>query len=124
MGYTVCDQLLNATGERLKQAIDPGTVAARLNGEEFAILIEPRALKLRFQLIEHLTRKIQKLFTIHGTQIHTSPHTVPARYPSDGASASGLPPHDDQSLTKATDERSSPVFYDSEQQKASSERAI
>jgi len=43
LGHAVGDQLLVAVGQRIEQVIGAGNTAARMGGDEFAILIEPSA---------------------------------------------------------------------------------
>ncbi|GAA3342080.1 hypothetical protein GCM10020358_35780 [Amorphoplanes nipponensis] len=43
LGHAVGDQLLVAVGRRIAQAIGPGDTAARMGGDEFAVLVAPAA---------------------------------------------------------------------------------
>lgn len=71
MGHAAGDELLSAIGERLEECLRAGDTAARVGGDEFAILLDER---VTVRVAEGVARRIldalRQPFTIQGRTLH------------------------------------------------------
>ena len=104
LGHAAGDALLQATAERLRQAVREVDTVARIGGDEFAILLsglsEPHA-------IEPVCRRIVQAFEapvmFHGQAMQTSPSFGVACYPAQGRTLDALSREADRALYEAKD---------------------
>lgn len=104
LGHAAGDALLQATAERLRQAVREVDTVARIGGDEFAILLsglsEPQA-------IEPVCRRIVQAFEVpvmfHDQAMSTSPSFGVACYPAQGRTLDALSREADRALYEAKD---------------------
>ncbi|WP_374430421.1 diguanylate cyclase domain-containing protein [Ideonella dechloratans] len=104
LGHAAGDALLQATAERLRQAVREVDTVARIGGDEFAILLsglsEPQA-------IEPVCRRIVQAFEapvmFHDQAMSTSPSFGVACYPAQGRTLDALSREADRALYEAKD---------------------
>ncbi|MCO5977295.1 ligand-binding sensor domain-containing diguanylate cyclase [Ideonella oryzae] len=104
LGHAAGDALLQATAERLRQAVREVDTVARIGGDEFAILLsgltEPQA-------IEPVCRRIVQAFEapvmFHGEAMRSSPSFGVACYPTQGRTLDELSREADRALYEAKD---------------------
>ena len=90
-GHAFGDQVLIETALRLKQAIRQSDTIARIGGDEFVLLLEKIAHKNDVsELIESLTKTLNKEFIIHDEKFEFSCSIGVAVYPDDGTTTDTL----------------------------------
>ncbi|WP_250037726.1 putative bifunctional diguanylate cyclase/phosphodiesterase [Paractinoplanes maris] len=106
LGHAVGDQLLVSVGERIAEIIGLADTAARMGGDEFAILIEQsddatRAEELAELLVRALARPVEVSDGIGGTHIVSGAASVGVATNRDAESATELLRHADLALYQA-----------------------
>jgi diguanylate cyclase (GGDEF)-like protein len=92
LGHAAGNQLLHAVGLRIATSLPDGAVAARLQGDEFAVLLpsveegSDEALDAAQLLLERLAEP----YTINRRQLYVTASIGIAHYPADGADHEGL----------------------------------
>ncbi len=72
LGHAAGDDLLTEVGQRIRRALRSGDTAARMGGDEFAILVESATVEEATQLADRVLRLLRDPFAIGG-------HTLPIR---------------------------------------------
>jgi diguanylate cyclase (GGDEF)-like protein len=84
LGHDAGNTLLVAVAGRIEEMIAEGDLAARLSGDEFAVLLpdadEATAVATAKRIIAHLSESID----VHGRSVHAGASVGVARYPLDG----------------------------------------
>ncbi len=95
LGHFVGDELLISIGKRLKLHINDDDFLARLNGDEFAIILNRKTNKQTLSLIlENLTENLKESYELREHVVHVSASIGVALYPKDATDV-------DQVLKKA-----------------------
>ncbi|WP_433717251.1 putative bifunctional diguanylate cyclase/phosphodiesterase [Actinoplanes sp. CA-051413] len=103
LGHAVGDQLLVAVGQRIAQAIGPGNTAARMGGDEFAILVAhaadaSAAEEVAARIISALSTPVEVSDGLGGTHIVNGAASVGVATNHDAASPTELLRHADLAL--------------------------
>ena len=84
MGRDAGDQLLQMVGARLKQSTRPADTLARMNGDEFAILLSKLdSTDDPANIARHILRSFEEPFALNGEMIHVSLSIGVSLYPTD-----------------------------------------
>ncbi|HET7685463.1 MAG TPA: EAL domain-containing protein, partial [Candidatus Limnocylindria bacterium] len=71
MGHAAGDELLSAIGERLEECLRAGDTAARVGGDEFAILLDERVtIRVAEGVARRVLEALRKPFVVHGRTLH------------------------------------------------------
>ncbi|EME70648.1 hypothetical protein H261_07071 [Paramagnetospirillum caucaseum] len=88
MGHDVGNSLLRETARRLAQAVASGGTAARLAGDEFAVVIaQVREMDEVTAAVQHIHDILNKPYTIHGSEMVVPVDMGVSVYPRDGDDA-------------------------------------
>jgi len=103
LGHAVGDQLLVAVGQRIAQAIGPVNTAARMGGDEFAILIEPSedpdaAGEVAERIVAALSVPVELSDGLGGSHIVSGAASIGVATRRDAESATELLRHADLAL--------------------------
>jgi diguanylate cyclase (GGDEF)-like protein len=101
-GHDVGDKLLIEVAHRLEKCLEDGDMVARMNGDEFSIILTNR--KKSDEIIDMADRIISffaKPFFISGSEILVSASLGVAIYPNDGINAESLMNHADSAMYRA-----------------------
>jgi diguanylate cyclase (GGDEF)-like protein/PAS domain S-box-containing protein len=103
LGHAVGDQLLVAVGRRIARAIGPGNTAARMGGDEFAILVtdaaDPAAAeRAAARVVATLTTPVEVSDGLGGTHIVSGAASVGVATSHDASSSTELLRHADLAL--------------------------
>ncbi|MET0424959.1 MAG: EAL domain-containing protein [Actinoplanes sp.] len=109
LGHAAGDQLLVHVGERIADIIGVGSTAARMGGDEFAILIEPSPDESAAELVAErivaaLSVPVELADGLGGTHIVSSAASVGVATTRDATSATELLRHADMALYQAKGE--------------------
>jgi diguanylate cyclase (GGDEF)-like protein/PAS domain S-box-containing protein len=126
LGHAVGDQLLVTVGERITEILGRGGTAARMGGDEFAILIEKdpqRAQDLASRIVEALAVPVEVSDGLGGSHIVSGAASVGVATNHDADSATELLRHADLALYQAKGEdKGTWQQYQSELHSAMAER--
>jgi diguanylate cyclase (GGDEF)-like protein len=89
-GHRVGDQLLQSVAERLQAACGNAALAARIGGDEFAILFAPDSSLPPRQHINHVLASLIEPHRVAGHVLHIGASTGMAHWPDDGATMAQL----------------------------------
>jgi diguanylate cyclase (GGDEF)-like protein len=95
MGHPVGDALLIAISRRLRESIRPADTAARMGGDEFAVLLSGATAEMAAGLAERIVAAVARPVEVDGHTIRMGASIGISLAPRDGA--------DRRSLTKAAD---------------------
>ncbi len=85
LDYDAGDLLLKAIGERLKNSLRPENIVTHLNGDQFAILLQPILDKKQLQTtLERLQQIISEPFVLIAREVFITVSTGISFYPQDG----------------------------------------
>lgn len=85
LDYEAGDLLLKAIGERLKNSLHPENIVTHLNGDQFAILLQPILDKKQLQnTLEKLQQIISEPFVLIDREVFITVSTGISFYPQDG----------------------------------------
>ena len=103
LGHAVGDQLLVAVGQRIAQAIGPGNTAARMGGDEFAILVAhaagaSAAEEVAARIVHALSTPVEVSDGLGGTHIVSGAASVGVATSHDATSPTELLRHADLAL--------------------------
>jgi diguanylate cyclase (GGDEF)-like protein len=102
LGHAVGDQILVETGRRLKAALDPADIVARLGSDEFGILIQGAN---RQHAAERVEQALAALSAPHrgaaSQELHVTSSAGISLYPEDGADAATLLRNADTAMHRA-----------------------
>ena len=105
LGHARGDKLLSAVGERLRSVVEDKDVVARWGGDEFAILLSPRAdPREAANLADRIILEINKPFQIDGYEIIVGASVGVARIYHDGLTLETLLSNADLALYAAKGE--------------------
>jgi len=89
-GHLAGDELLRAVAARLGEFETYDVVAARIGGDEFAVLIHSRCPKRAKDLARCIARRLSEPLVIDGNEIHPGASAGIALYPTDAEDAETL----------------------------------
>jgi diguanylate cyclase (GGDEF)-like protein/PAS domain S-box-containing protein len=103
LGHAVGDQLLLAVAQRIAQAVGPLDTAARMGGDEFAVLLEPErgpamAEEVADRIVAALSVPVEVTDGLGGTHVVSGAASVGVASSRDAASATELLRHADLAL--------------------------
>jgi diguanylate cyclase (GGDEF)-like protein/PAS domain S-box-containing protein len=91
LGHEAGNLLLRETARRLMQAVPSGGTAARLAGDEFAVLMpQLKDLAAVTKVVEHVRDLLDKPYVLHGTELTLPADMGVSVYPRDGEDAVDL----------------------------------
>ena len=105
LGHARGDKLLSAVGDRLRLTVETADVVARWGGDEFAILLTPRAdMRESASVAERIITEINRPFQIDGYEIIVGASVGVARIHRDGLTLETLLSNADLALYAAKGE--------------------
>ncbi len=111
-GRAVGDEVLARLAARLRQALSAGSVAARVGGDEFAVLIEGLdALEQVRPLAQRLLATVAEPLWIEAGELSMSASIGVAGYPLDGADIATLMAHAEAAMAQAKREERNAVRF-------------
>lgn len=101
MGHAVGDELLKAVGQRLVNCIRKKDVAARIGGDEFALLMPDMDVAEATVCASRLLKEIGKEFIVQGREVYVTPSIGISMFPADGQTYETLIQHADAAMYHA-----------------------
>ncbi len=99
LGHIIGDQLLVAVARRFENLIGEKGMAARLSGDEFAIVIHSITAPVDMQYFaESIIESFKEPFSIEGYQLNMTASIGVATYPEAGPDASAIMKHADLAM--------------------------
>jgi diguanylate cyclase (GGDEF)-like protein len=98
-GHAAGDRLLQLAAHRLTEHLDPGSVLARMGGDEFALITLPTADVSA--LAERVIAAMDTPFKVHEKTLNMSVSVGVSRWPDDGNTADELLRHADYAMYEA-----------------------
>jgi diguanylate cyclase (GGDEF)-like protein/PAS domain S-box-containing protein len=114
LGHSKGDQLLQEVASRLKTALSPEDIVARMGSDEFILLL-PRLQRPQdaTDIAQKCMTSLQQAFSLNDEEIHMSASIGIAMYPLDGQSADELVRHADIAMEHVkTQGRNNHSFFD------------
>jgi diguanylate cyclase (GGDEF)-like protein len=113
LGFSHGDQLLQKFGERLRTAAPEPTVAARLRGDEFALLLPGADASAAIATVRHLEMVLARPFLIADIPLNVTSKIGIALYPEHGSTPHDLFRHMDMALQQARKKGVGHAIFDS-----------
>ena len=104
MGHMVGDELLKAVGRRLVESVRKKDVAARIGGDEFALLLPHMNAADAAACAQRLIKEMGQKYMIHGREMYVTPSIGISMYPDDGHTYEELLQHADAAMYHAKGE--------------------
>ncbi|MCW5632198.1 MAG: EAL domain-containing protein [Rubrivivax sp.] len=102
LGHAVGDALLRTVAARITEALRMGDMVARFGGDEFLVLLAPRAgSSVVAEVAARLLAAVAEPMPASGVTISVTPSIGVALFPQDGATSSELIQHADQAMYRA-----------------------
>ncbi|GLB60202.1 EAL domain-containing protein [Cytobacillus sp. NCCP-133] len=102
LGVAVGDELLKQVSERMKESLNSSQTASRINGDEFAIMMEDvQHIEEPTNLAQAITRSISKPYLIEDYELFITSTTGISIYPNNGKTAEELLRNADAALYHA-----------------------
>ncbi len=115
-GHPAGDQLLRAVAERLTHCVRINDTVARVEGDEFVILLEDIKRQENAALVaEKILRSFSEPFNLLGQELYITPSIGIAAYPRDGGDCDTLLRNADTALFLAKDQGGNTFAYYSEE---------
>ncbi|TAL42500.1 MAG: bifunctional diguanylate cyclase/phosphodiesterase [Methylovulum sp.] len=130
LGHSAGNQLLKDVAIRLRLLMGSRDVVARLNGDEFALLIlnetgHEQAIYSASMIAGEVLRKVSEMFYIDQRELFITASLGIALYPEDGVSAEMLLKHADIAMYEAKRQgRNNYQFYKQDQADATQDRLL
>ncbi|MCF6265496.1 MAG: sensor domain-containing diguanylate cyclase [Desulfuromusa sp.] len=101
-GHPFGDQVIQQVANQLKDVVRSGDLAARIGGEEFAVLLEDTGLSGAFDVAERLRKQVEKLSLFsQGKSVPVTISLGVATFPQDSSNQEKLFNYADQALYRA-----------------------
>jgi diguanylate cyclase (GGDEF)-like protein len=114
-GHAAGDEVLGLVAERLRAFASGPAGVARIDGDEFALIVEGEATHAMRQLVDKIRAALVKPFVVAGSSITLTASIGAALYPVNAESADILFRAADTALSKAkTQGRNALAFFDTE----------
>lgn len=113
-GHEVGDQVIKEAAQRLQACLrlNSGSIAARMGGDEFIILMrESSDVELVTREANRIREALSVPYEIGGHELHTSPSIGIALYPQDGSDLSTLRQHADAAMYQAKQSGRAEIAY-------------
>ena len=115
LGHAVGDALIRAVGERVSNTVRREDTVARLEGDEFAVLVSGvRDTHDAAHIVEHLSQALRKPFTARGHELFATCSIGVALFPQDGTDIDQLNRNADIALHQAKAQGDSFRFFTSD----------
>lgn len=102
LGHFIGDKLIKQTAQRIKEVIRPGDTAARMGGDEFAVIMPSIVGEADVASVAHnIIDEIAKPFSIRGNELFVSASIGITVYPDDGKEIEKLLSNADSAMYKA-----------------------
>jgi diguanylate cyclase (GGDEF)-like protein/PAS domain S-box-containing protein len=101
MGHMVGDELLKAVGQRLVKSIRKKDIAARIGGDEFALLLPDMGAEEAADCAKRLLKEMGQKYEIQGREIYVNPSIGISIFPTDGQTYESLIQHADAAMYHA-----------------------
>lgn len=112
MGHAAGDQILKTTAERLVASVPSGDLVARINGDEYAIVLQDLTKADEAGIIAHrIIRAVQQPFFIDKTEVVIGSYIGISLYPIDDTNPEKLTNYADMALVKAKTTAPNTYFY-------------
>jgi diguanylate cyclase (GGDEF)-like protein/PAS domain S-box-containing protein len=106
LGHAAGDRMLKEVAQRLKACVNPDDTVARMGGDEFTLLLQPRAsrelaLSQASQVAEGILTQLAQPFVLQGREFFVSASIGIALSPQDGSESSQLMKNADTAMYHA-----------------------
>ena len=122
LGHHRGDELLQLIAPRLQRACRPQDVAARIGGDEFAVLLDGADERAAAEAAQRLRTACRGPFDLAGQRISVGVSIGIALFPQDGQDGDALLQHADNAMYSAKDDRTGHAFYRPDYQQGSRAR--
>jgi diguanylate cyclase (GGDEF)-like protein/PAS domain S-box-containing protein len=112
LGRETGDGLLQEVGDRLRNVLREGDSVARLESDEFAVLVPEASRAQALEVINRVRGAIDPPFQLEGLALHAEVSIGIACYPRDGLDADSLLRCADTAMYVAKDTKLGHAFYD------------
>jgi diguanylate cyclase (GGDEF)-like protein len=112
LGRETGDGLLQEVGDRLRNVLREGDSVARLESDEFAVLVPEASRAQALEVINRVRGAIDPPFQLEGLALHTEVSIGIACYPRDGLDSDSLLRCADTAMYVAKDTKLGHAFYD------------
>ena len=119
LGHSVGDLLLKAVSDRLQRCVRGGDMVARLDGDEFTIIIDrAKSRDSIARIAQTICESIEQPFSFSGQEIFVTTSIGISLFPLDGDDIGDLMKHADTAMFKAKEVGRSYFFYESDMEAA------
>ncbi|MGE3143352.1 MAG: putative bifunctional diguanylate cyclase/phosphodiesterase, partial [Hyphomonadaceae bacterium] len=124
-GHLIGDQLLQTVAARLRHSIREDSFAARIGGDEFALLVEGEGGRAAIEsAARRLSREIAEPIFLNGLKLDVGASIGIALYPNDGVTGAELLQNGDAAMLRAKVVRGECQFFDASIDRSLKSRAL